>query len=76
MDKFEKGLKNIFINFAKKSKNSDMILGMGSLNLFKQINEEQFHLNTRAMNNIHEIIKKCPQTAANPELSQNLVQAF
>lgn len=30
-----------------------MILGMGSLNLFKQINEEQFKLNTNAMNDIH-----------------------
>lgn len=53
MDKFDKGLKNIFINYAKKAKNSDMILGMGSFNLFKQINEEQFQKNTLAMNDIN-----------------------
>ena len=35
VDKFDKGLKNIFISYVKKAKDSDMILG--SLNLFQQI---------------------------------------
>jgi hypothetical protein len=53
-----------------------MILGMSSLNLFKQINEEQFHLNTKAMNDIHQIIKKCPQTSTNDLLSSQLVDSY
>jgi hypothetical protein len=49
-------LKNTFLNYVKKSKNSDMIIGATSMNLFKQVNEEQFQLNTKAMNDIHQII--------------------
>lgn len=74
IDKFDKGLKNVFISYAKKAKDSDMILG--SLNLFQQIKHEQFQLNTRAMNDIHEIIKKCPQTKNDEEISNKLAAAF
>lgn len=61
INRYDKQLKNEFINHVKKSKNSDVLLGISELNIFKQVNEQQFRLNTKAMNNINEVINRCPQ---------------
>lgn len=38
INRYDKQLKNEFINHVKKSKNSDVLLGIGELNIFKQVN--------------------------------------
>lgn len=51
-------------------------MGANSMNIFKQVNEEQFQINTKEMNDIHKIVSKCPQTANNDTLSSKIVAAF
>ncbi len=51
-------------------------MGANSMNIFKQVNEEQFQQNTKGMNDIHKILSKCPQTAKNEALSNKLAIAF
>lgn len=40
IDKYDKNIKNVFVNYVKKSNNSDLKMGATSMNIFKQVNEE------------------------------------
>ena len=76
IDKYDKNIKNVFVNFVKKSGNSDLKMGAASMNIFKQVNEEEFRQNTSAMNDIHEIIKKCPPIRDDPNFTRQLISAY